>query len=326
MSTFTLQNYVDQVQSLIHDVSFSSWTQQEIVDRINDARDDVARDMNCVRSLLPVTLITGQEIYPYNDDGIVAGARIVWTSTTFVGSKIPLRFSPAPRDGTTAEGFGVIQGGRLVHIILTKWGRGYDSPPDIDIPPASVWWINRQRHEVRWQNDVGEDVEFFNSAGAGATAIVFDNLINVLSISVIWNTRRYTLSFQGFTVFQAWARMLQAQGWKSQPAIWTIHQQERLVYVDPPPNQHYLSEWDVVRQAQPLSNLGDIDTDIPDPWAAAVQFKAAEYLLMKHQNFGQVTYYAQKYDSFVPRIIAGAGGVRVKNPYNRAAVQKMRRA
>lgn len=316
---------MNQVQSLIHDVSFSSWTQQEIIDRINDARKDVSNDMNCVRSLLPVTLITKQEIYPYNEDGIVAGARIVWTSTTFVGSKIPVRFSPAPLNGTTAEGFGIIEGGRLTHIMLTQWGRGYTEAPRIHIPPASVFWINRWRHEVSWQSVFGR-VEFFNVSGGRATAVMLDNLINVLSISVIWNTRRYTLSFRGFNVFQAWARMLQAQGWTSQPSIWTIHQQDRLVYLDPPPNQLYLSEWDVVRQAFPLVNLSDVDTDIPDPWAQAVQFRAAEYLLMKHQNFGQVEFYRARYDAYVPRIIAGAGGVRVTNPYNRSAVQKIRRA
>ena len=326
MGTLTLQDYIDQVQSLIHDVSYSSWTQAEIIDRINDARKDVSTDMNCVRSLLPLTVIPEQEIYPYNEDGIVAGARIVWTSTTFPGFRIPLRFSPAPVGGTTAEGFGIIDGGSMIHVMMTKWGRGYTTPPHVHVPPAPVFWFNRWRHEVRWQNLWGHDVEWMNRAGGAVTPVMLDNLINVLSISIIWNTRRYTLSFRGFNTFQACARMLQAQGWTSQPAIWTIHQQERLVYIDPPPNELYLAEWDVVRQALPLINLTDVDTDIPDPWAAAVQFKAAEYLLMKHQNFGQVAFYATKYDSFVPRIIAGAGGVRITNPYNRSAIQKMRRA
>jgi len=461
MATLTLQDYVQKVQSLIHDVSFSSWSQTEIIERINDARKDVSIDMNCVRSLLPVTLQPQQEIYPYNEDGIVAGARIIWSSTTFEGSKIPVRFEPAPPGGITAEGFGIIESGILTAIMLTRWGRGYTHAPRIHVLPASVWWVNNRRHEVcwnairfvedacaeppcwtnrkrecvqfinsrfrpgdrpgqwlnRWRSPVswfnsfalpparwtnfrnrhvrwrgrsgavwfhqsmpvdwrnirgqavtwrrvtftgraattaqivfplppgpvrepGEEVQFlrpriiaadggrvtfFNRHGALVRAIMFDDLINVISVSVIWNTRRYTLSFRGFGVFQAWARMLQAQGWTAQPAIWTIHQQDRFVYVDPPPDQFYRSEWDVVRVAAPLINLTDIDTDIPDPWAQAVQFKAAEYLLMKHQNFGQVAFYAQKYDAFVPRIIAGAGGVRVVNPYNRAAIQKMRR-
>lgn len=461
MTTFTLQDYMDQVQSLIHDVSFSAWTQQEIIDRINDARRDVSVDMNCVRSLLPVSLQPMQEIYPYNEDGIVAGARIIWSSTTFPGSKIPITFSPAPPGGITAEGFGIIEGGILTAIMLTRWGRGYTEPPFIHVRPASVWWVNCFRHEVcwtavkfvtdpcdeppcwlnrrrkcvqwingrfrpgdepgewlnRWRRPVrwfnsfalppawwlnnrnrhvrwsgrpgtvwffteqavqwrnrrdqavtwgrvtfmgrhaktgevtfplppapvplpGEEVQFlrprlvpvdggrqtfYNRHGALCRAIMFDDLINIISISVIWNTRRYMLSFRGFGVFQAWARMLQAQGWTAQPAIWTIHQQDRLVYIDPPPDQFYRSEWDVVRVASPLENLTDLDTDIPAPWGQAVQFRAAELLLMKHQNFGQTLYYAQRYDSYVPRIIAGAGGVRVVNPYNRAAIQKMRR-
>ena len=120
--------------------------------------------------------------------------------------------------------------------------------------------------------------------------------------------------------------MTLAQSFQSNPGMWTIHQQDQLVYIDPPPNQVYVSEWDVISIASPLVNLTDIDTQIPDPWAQAVQYKAAYYLLLKHQNFGQAHYYENEYMKCVPRIITGSGGYRVPNPYNRSAIEKMRRA
>lgn len=298
MGTLALQDYFNQVQSLIHDFTFSAWSQSEITNRINDARKDVSLDMQCVRTLKTgVQLLQGQEIYNYN--GAVAGANVTAGGTGLPATPA-IVFSAAPAGGTTATATGVATSGVLTAINMTQWGQGYTSAPTIMI-----------------NGGVG---------GAAATAVTLINTINVITISNIWNTMRYMLSFKGFSVFQAWARMLQQQGFTSQPGIWTIHQQDQLVYIDPPPNQLYTSEWDIVSLSSPLVNLTDIDTQIPDPWAQAVQFKAAEYLLMKHQNFSQSEYYGRKYREKVPQVITGAGGIRIPNPYNRSFYEKMRRA
>lgn len=298
MSTLTLQDYFNQVQSLIHDFTGSAWSSTEVTNRINDARKDVSLDMQCVRSLkVGVQLLQGQEIYAY--DGAVAGATVTAGGSNYLGTTVPVTFTAAPAGGITAQGFGNITNGALTSITLTNWGQGYTVVPAITIGGTG--------------------------SGAAATPVTMINMINVVSISNIWNLQRYTLSFRGFTVFQAWARMLNPQSYQSQPAIWTIHQQDRLVYLDPPPSQVFLSEWDVVSLTTPLVALTDVDTQIPDPWAQCVQYKAAEYLLFKMQNFGQAEFYARKYDQRVPRIVAGAGGVRIINPYNRSFIEKMRR-
>lgn len=300
MGTLALQDYFNQVQSLIHDFTFSAWSQSEITNRINDARKDVSLDMQCVRTLKTgVQLLQGQEIYSYN--GAVAGANVTAGGSNYGnGLIVPVTFTAAPAGGITALGVGNLTGGVLTSISMTQWGQGYTSPPTVAVGGSG--------------------------SGAAATAVTLINTINVITISNIWNTMRYMLSFKGFSVFQAWARMLQQQGFTSQPGIWTIHQQDQLVYIDPPPNQLYTSEWDIVSLSSPLVNLTDIDTQIPDPWAQAVQFKAAEYLLMKHQNFSQSEYYGRKYREKVPQVITGAGGIRIPNPYNRSFYEKMRRA
>lgn len=256
--------------------------------------------MNCVRTLKTgVQLIQGKETYSYN--GAVCGATVTTGGNNYgAGSTVPVTFSAPPAGGTQALGIGNLTGGVLTSITMTQWGQGYTSVPTVTIGGVGT--------------------------GAAATAVTLINCINVISISNIWNTMRYTLSFRGFTVFQAWARMLQTQGYQSQPGIWTIHQQDQLVYIDPAPNQLYTSEWDVVSLSSPLVNLTDVDTQIPDPWAQAVQFKAAEYLMMKMQNFAQADYYGKKYREMVPHIITGAGGYRIVNPYNRSFYEKMRRA
>ena len=337
-----LVDYVRRVQSLVHDFTESAWSRREMLERINDARRDVARDCQCVRSLVDgVQLMPFHERYHY--DGAVVGARITDPGAGYTSSVVPVMFGPPSPGGVQAEGFAQVQNlgsdGHLVNIVgpgpepgmgsvpplspglapwlherpgpntiravfMTQWGRAYTQVPTIIIGPPD------------------------DPAGRQATAeaIVLFNVFNVLSISPLWNTLRYTMSYAPFSRYQNWGRALQAQGFTSRPGMWTIDQAvDQLVYMQPTPDQVYFSEWRVVGHPHPLVGLNDLDLEITEPWTDAVQFKAASWLLMKHQNFGQAEYYERKYDAYVPRIVAGAGGVRIPNPYSKSMYEKMRR-
>lgn len=327
MTSLTLGAYLRQVQSLVHDFTESAWTRREMLERINDARKDVSLDMQVVRPLVTgVQLMRGVEVY--NFDGAVCGARIHGPGTnrgSGYGSHIAtVTFSPPQLGGVQAEAYARVKQredphhedfdedhhdpdrikiGQVEEIVMTQWGQWYSQVPTLTITdPAGT------------------------GSGAVAVPITMLNAINVISLSNLWNTMRYSLSYRPFSIFQAWARSLERQGFQSYPGMFTIRPGENLVYVEPVPNQTYFSEWDIVKLAEPLVSLADIDREIKDPYAQAVQYKAAAYLLMKHQNFQQAQFYEQKYDARVPRIIAGAGGIRIANPYNRSAFEKMRRA
>jgi hypothetical protein len=299
MTALTLGTYLRQVQSLVHDFTESAWSRREMLDRINDARTDVSLDMQVVRTLVTgVQLIKGLEVY--NFDGAVCGATVTFGGTNY--SNPIVTFGPPQAGGVQAEGYAITANGAVTQIIMTQWGQWYSQVPTLHI------------------TDLG------SGSGATAVPVTMLNAINVISLSNLWNTMRYSLSYRPFSLFQAWARSLQAQGFKAYPGMFTIRPGENLVYVEPVPDQTYFSEWDIVKIANPLVALSDIDREIKDPYAQAVQFKAAHYLLMKHQNFQQAEYFNAKYDARVPRIIAGAGGIRIANPYNRSAFEKMRRA
>lgn len=351
-----LVDYLEQVQSLVHDFTQSAWSRREMLQRINDARKDVSNDCQCSRSLMrDVQLMPLHEEYSY--DGAVVGARITDPGEGYDPDRhVRVRFTPPPHGGIPAEAFArvwqfdhqghinpgtrppIISGpgpqpgltwpqdegpqaealsrwerwpwqereprrGEIRHIYMTQWGKWYTEKPEIHIDPP---------HDPRGRRARAEPVVLFNT-------------INVLSISPLWNTLRYTLSYKSFGVYQAWARALQAQGFTSRPGIFSIHQGDSLVYMQPTPDQTYPSEWDVVRVAEPLVGLTDVDREIPAPFNMAVRYKAAAYLLMKHQNFGQSEYYERKYDAYVPRMVAGAGGTRITNPYSKSMYEKMRR-
>lgn len=296
----TLQTYITQVQRLVHDVTASVWSVAELTDYVNEAREDTALDMHCFRrNKTGVQLLQGQEIYSI--DGAVAGAHMIAGGTGY-SANTTVTFDPPPTNpgGVIALGVPVISGGVITAINMVKWGQGYAAAPNIIIA------------------DTG------GGTGAAATPVTFLGTFQIIGISNTWNNQRYTLGFCGFTLFQAYYRF-QPVAYQSRPRAWTIHPQDLNVYVQAPPDQLYMSEWDVVGTPDPLVNLTDMDVQIRTPWNKAIQFRAAATALMKKQNFQQANYFNAEYDRRVPRYIAGAGGIRIPNPYNRSFQRKISR-
>lgn len=341
MQPLRLGDYVRQVQSLVHDYTGSAWSRREMLERINDARHDVSIDCQCVRKLIAgVQLMRGHEIYSY--DGSVVGVRITNRGSKY--RRAVVTFTPPGFDGEGEQAEAVAhiarrdlnREGHLVRpddFFEEEDFQDFEDeninriPGEEHIRPGQIRFIQMKKWGTRYFAKPVITITDPTGSGSGATAepIVLFNVINVISISPLWNTLRYTMSYKSFSIYQSWARALQAQGFTSRPGIWSIMQGERQAYMQPTPDQTYESEWDCVRLAEPLHGLHQLDHDIPRPFNMAVQFRAASLLLMKHQNFNQSEYYEHKYDAYVPRIIAGAGGVRMQNPYSKSNYMKMRR-
>lgn len=304
-----LQDYVNNVQEMLHDTTSVVWPLSRVISRINDARLDAARDIQCVRqNVTGVQLVQNQEIY--NLTGAVCGATIIAGGSNY--TNISITFQNPPPGGVQAQATGILTNGSLTGITMTQWGSGYTTAPFI----------------------------FVSGNGSGATLFpvcLFQTNPNTLStaapigqplvvngISYIWNGERRSLKYAAFSLFQAYARMW-VQNFIAPPGIFTHQQQQQLVYIQPPPDQNYLSEWDVVFMPYQLIALADVDTNLVDPWSRAVQFKACEYLLYKLRNQGQVMEMGQEYDKYVPRIITTSGGIRVPNIYNRNFQRRMMR-
>jgi hypothetical protein len=293
----TLQTYVTQVQRLLHDATNANFSNQEIIDRVNEAREDVALDMRCVRSFRTgVQAIPGVETYQLS--GAVVGATITAGGGTYTGTPPTVTFSAAPAGGVTATGTAQLDtaGQNVIAINMTAWGQGYLTAPTIT----------------------------FGSGTAAATANFFANVFQINAISNVWNNQRYTLDFRGFGLFQAYFRAWTTI-FQSRPGVWTIHPETLNVFLRPPPDQIYFMEWDVMSLPLPLVNLTDIDKEVVTPWNKAVQFRATALCLMKNQNFDQAQYYEEKYEQRVPRIIMGQGGIRIPNPYNRTFQRRVSR-
>jgi hypothetical protein len=322
-----LADYITQVQFLLHDQTNADFTQSELTNQINDARVAVSLDFHCCRQAYlspaanapnpslyaPVSTIQNQEIYPLNgangQNGIVVGANVLSGGSGYSAATV-VTFGAGPTGFVQAAGVPVIASGVITGINMTAWGTGYNpafpatSPGAVQPPTVTI-------------TDPG------GGTGAVATATMFNNVFNVLSISYLWGNQRYMLRYRGFSLFQAYMR---SQLFFTQRGlIWTIHEQMGYVLIQPPPDQNYVTEWDVLCTPLPLLNPGDNDTQIVQPWSDAVQYYAAYKCLLKLQNFQQAEFMLKLYSARVPKIIIGAGGVRIPNPYHKTFQRRVSR-
>jgi hypothetical protein len=293
-----LQDYIDDVQEIVHDITGSSWPLSRVIARINAARRDVARDTHCIRTnVTGIQLLQGQEIY--NMVGAVAGANVTSEGSNYSGAIVPVTFSAPPVGGVQALGFGNIVNGGVESITMTQWGSGYNQPPTITIGGTG-------------SGAAATPVVLFQS---NPLSTVVGNPLAITKISYLWNQQRRQLGYLPFNMFDAWARTWSTTSFQQPPSKFSHHQQQQLIYIQAPPDQLYQSEWDIVSQAAPLVSVTDLDY-ITEPWNQAVQFGAAAYLLYKHQNLGQVAAMSDKYTGFIPHIITTSGSVRIVNPYH----------
>jgi hypothetical protein len=313
-----LSDYTTQVQFLVHDQTNADFSQAELTAAINNARTAVALDFHCVRALYiapptnapfstlysPVSVITNTEVYPLlgpnGSNSQIVGANITAGGSNYTAATVA-SFAAGPGGSVRAVGVPVVTAGVVTGINMTTWGQGYTPGT---LPSVTI-------------TDSG------GGSGATATAIAFNNVFNVISISYIWGNQRYMLKFRGFTLFQAYMRSLLT--FNQRAMIWTIHEQTGTVLIQPPPDQPYVSEWDVLCLPMPLVNTSDSDTQIIPPWSDAVQYYAAMLCLSKLQNFDQADHYFKIYSARVPKIIIGAGGTRIPNPYHRTFQRRVAR-
>jgi hypothetical protein len=305
-----LSDYVADVQEIVHDSTGSCWPLSRVVSRINDARLDAARDMWCVRqNVTGIQLLPGVEIYNLN--GAVVGATVTAGGSNYgSGATVTVTFAAPPTGGVRALGVGNLVAGALSTITMTKWGSGYTGIPAITIGGVG-------------SGATATAIPLFQSNPLSTT---IGNPLAIMPISYTWNGQRRTLSYLNFTLFQAYPRMWNVVGFVGPPGVFTHHQQGQQLYVQTPPDQVYVAEFDTVFMPAPLVGQMDSDTQVIDPWARAVQFKAAAYLLYKHQNFSQVGQMEAKYKSFVPEIITTSAGIRIPNPYHSTFQRRVARS
>jgi hypothetical protein len=94
MASPTLSDYITETRRLLHDATAVFYTDAQITDYVNDARERVVRDTGCLRTIQNSVVNNGQEVYDYATD-LPDGTRtldIININLYWGNTRIPLRY------------------------------------------------------------------------------------------------------------------------------------------------------------------------------------------------------------------------------------------
>lgn len=308
----TLNDYIQQVQTLVHDTNGADFSQSTLTAFINQARNRVALDTHCVRQFFgqktgnALNTIPRQENYLYN--GVVAGINV---NSSLGGWITPRVTVDDPPDGNFATAEAVVTNGHITAINMTYWGTGYTGPINV----------------------VVDDLSGPNTSGHGyvsTTAIVLFNVLDILSLTAIWGQERIVFEWMPFTMFQTFCRQFTNQF--NVPSVFTMHQGTQQFYLFQIPDQAYVIEMDAITLPQTILVDGsDVETDITLQYTDAVQFFAAHLCMASLQNLAMADYWYSgdvkkpgKYDIRIKQLASTSFSRRIYNPY-RAFSKRLRR-
>ena len=89
----TLSDYITDTRRLLHDATGVFYSDQQLIDYINDGREHVVRDTGCLRKYQTTTANLNQEVYTYDAD-LPIGDRtldIVNINLIWGNTRIPMR-------------------------------------------------------------------------------------------------------------------------------------------------------------------------------------------------------------------------------------------
>lgn len=303
----TLQDYINNLRALIHDTNSSDFNDTTLTNFINQGRTRVAQDCHCVRGFLSVTggnalnTIGAQENYNYN--GTVGGVNLSSGGTNYTNPTVT--FTNASGDmGVGAAATAVVTSGVITNIFMTDWGQNYGLAPTVNITDST-------------------------GSGAAATSTVLTNILDIISITVIWGAERIMHGYLPFSMFQALCRQLTFN--ESVPSIYTMHQGIKQTFLFQIPDQAYVMEWDILTLPSPLTSNTQIDTQVVTPYDDPVVLYAASLCHASLGNYSMADYWYTgkpqnpgKYDSRILQIPKTNFSRRVYNPY-RTYLKRWRR-
>ena len=264
----TLQTYITQCRRLLYDATGTFWSDTELTDYINEARNRTVVDTSCNRSIASLTLnvvsATGTgagtnqitNVSPTPDQTWIGGA-LIGTGLTGLASSSPLVQAVS---GTTLTISGSATAGP---VSFTYYQEAY---PYSDITTSS-----------------GEPI------------------INVQNITAVWGNVRYALAYKPWTHYNALMRSYVQ--FQQRPAVWS-RQGQNVIWIGPVVDQQYVTEWDCVTQPAQLVNAGDIDT-LAYPFTEPVKYYACYLAHLQQQAPDKAAQFQQMYRENAAHAIAG---------------------
>jgi len=264
----TLNNYITEVQRLLHDSNANFYSTAQLTDYINSARERVVRDTGALRTIqvtqvpcqVPATN-TINSATPAQPTAWVANATV--TANTFVFSNIFIyQYITGGTSSSTAPAY---------------------PTGNTNYPPSTAFADGTATLQY-----VGNCENIFYAAMPQSS-----QTLDVININLYWGNTRVPLDYLSWTDFNARLRFW--QNYIGRPLAYTTYGQGN-IYVGPVPDQTYQIEIDTVILPTALTQTNANATDsIVDPYSTAVKFYAAYLAKFYEQSYGESEIFKQEY-------------------------------
>jgi hypothetical protein len=276
----TLASYLTEVRRLLHDANGVFWSDQELTDDINSARERTVRDTGCLRNLqitqTPLSS-TGVGAIPWT-----AGATVSTGDFVFSGIFI----------------YQVTTGG-VLSATVPIWPTGTQPyPPSTPFTDGTATLTYDSPCEI---------ISLAALPGGVQT-------LDVLNLTIFWGNSRIPLRYLPWTNFNAQLRYW--QNYTGRPVCFSMYGQGQ-IYIGPVPDQVYPCEIDTVILPNPLSLSATTQVDqIVDPYTTPVAFYAAYKAKYKEQSYGEAEIYKQEYAKNIQAALNSTYTRRIPDPYS----------
>jgi hypothetical protein len=276
----TLSSYITEVQRLLHDANAVFWSNSELTDYINEARERVVRDTGCLRTLqVTATPIsnTGVVAIPWSNGLVVTAGQFVFSNVfiyqVITGGTLNTDAAPYPSSGNVFPPSGTFTNGTAT--------LQYSGPAEIITLAALPNGIQT---------------------------------LDVLNVTLYWGNSRIPLRYLPWSQFNSQLRYW--QNYVGRPICFSTYGQGQL-YIAPVPDQSYSIEVDTVilPTALTLTNPSVVDS-IVDPYTTPVAFYAAYKAKYKEQSYGEAEIYKQEYAKHVQAVLNSTYTRRIPDPYS----------
>ena len=275
----TLSSYITEVQRLLHDANSVFWSTSELTDYINDARERVARDTGCLRTLQ----ITAT---PISNTGVPA---TVWTA------------------GATVTAGQFVFNNIFIYEVTVSGVLGTTAPPypasGYTFPPSTPFTDGT----ATLQYSGPAEVIPYATIATGTT-------LDILNVNIYWGNSRIPLRYLPWSNFNAQLRYW--QNYVGRPVCFSVYGQNT-IYVGPVPDQAYVVEIDSTILPTALSlATPNANDQIQDPYTTPVAFYAAYKAKYKEQSYGEAEIYKQEYAKQIQAVLNSVYTRRIPDPYS----------
>lgn len=282
----TLATYRLECRRLLHDATQKFWSNTELNDYINAARDRVASDTGCIRRLVTAYLSEGIEQYPI---GGVTGFDLTAAGSGYADGTYALGIGASP-GGADATATYTATGGAVVSIALTYTGLYYETAPAITFPSGG-------------------------GTGAAATAgIIPDQTLDIMNITPLWGNQRVPLNYQPWTEFNAKWRAWTIN--PQRPVCWSRYgTAQSAAFIGPVPDQTYQTEFDTAITPDDLTDDTTVDRQMRFPYSMPVAYYACWKAKQKQQAYQEGEIFLTDYKRKILEAQASVQMRRIPNPY-----------